>query len=386
MRGLNANILYFIKNSDNNIAVTIRAILKDIKDGNKNKLFFGIRENSIAIYSKGARVIEINFNKDGNVKDCKTNIKYLDENYKGKSRDEKIPLDIISVRYFYELLEKVNNYIIHGKDSKTIEKQYQQQLMLSNNDPNINSKWFCYDIEYYMGKYGYGRYDILAVTTVANKYGEYSISLVEVKVDKSSFGTDGNDIKGLLEEGKVVKISRGKYEVRSKLDLAKNKYKYSLGSGILGHFSDYIRYINDEEYLKEKGVSRFDTTKQELVTILNNYIELGLYNEQVEKIARILTVERISNTPKFLFLNYAKNIEVKKLRESFKNYVLGTSDLSIAKVWNEKIIDKYNQKNSQIQFKCIFRDKFPEDEANREIFSDVEISEAKNIFDEEAYK
>ena len=85
-------------------------------------------------------------------------------------------------------------------------------------------------------------------------------------------------------------------------------------------------------------------------------------------------------------MNYAKNIEVKKLRESFKNYVLGTSDLSIAKVWNEKIIDKYNQKNSQIQFKCIFRDKFPEDEANREIFSDVEISEAKNIFDEEAYK
>ena len=89
----------------------------------------------------------------------------------------------------------------------------------------------------------------------------------------------------------------------------------------------------------------------------------------------------ISDVPQFVFLNYANKKEIKSIKDSFSNYVLGTSTLAITKVWDENVIDQYRGSDSEIQFKCIFKEGFPEDEANRAIFSDVEISEAKNIFD-----
>ncbi|MBQ9763612.1 MAG: hypothetical protein IJV92_04565 [Phascolarctobacterium sp.] len=379
MRGLSEKTLQFIKNSDDNVAVIIRSVINEINGENKNKLFLGIRENYIIVYSMGAMIVKIEFNTKGAYSKCHTHKKYL---YGEGDGYESITLS--NIDSFNELVVKVKNYVENKKASKTFEKQYQQRIMLSNNEM-VGSNYFCYDMEYSMGTNGYGRYDILAISMVPNNFGEYSIGLIEVKVDSGSFGTGADNIKKLLDNGKIVKIDKGEYEVKSKLRLDYDKHKGSLGSGILGHFSDYVRYINDDDYIKKHGISRFSVTKNEAVNVLKNYIELGLYHEKLKNFAS-LTVNMISDVPQFVFLNYANKKEIKSIKDSFSNYVLGTSTLAITKVWDENVIDQYRGSDSEIQFKCIFKEGFPEDEANRAIFSDVEISEAKNIFDEEAYK
>lgn len=379
MRGLSEKTLNYIKNSNDNIAVVIRNIIDEINGENENNLFLGIRDNYITIYCSGAMIVKLTFDKNGAFSTSQTHKKYL---YGVGEGYESIILS--SINHFNELVDKVKNYVENNKASKTFEKQYQQRIMLTNNEI-VDSSWFCYDMEYSMGTNGYGRYDILAISMVPNKFGEYSIGLMEVKVDSGSFGTGGDDIKKLLDNGKIVKIDKGIYEVKSKLRLDYDKHKGSLGSGILGHFSDYIRYINDGDYIKKHSISRFSVTKNEAVNILKNYIELGLYSEKTENFAA-LTVDMISDVPRFVFLNYVNKKEIKSIKDSFGNYVLGTSTLAITKVWDEKVIDQYRGSDSEIQFKCIFKEGLPEDEANRAIFSDLEISEAKNIFDEEAYK
>lgn len=370
MRGLSEKTLQFIKNSDDNVAVIIRSVINEINGENKNKLFLGIRENYIIVYSMGAMIVKIEFNTKGAYSKCHTHKKYL----YGEG-DEYESITLSNIDSFNELVVKVKNYVENKKASKTFEKQYQQRIMLSNNEM-VGSNYFCYDMEYSMGTNGYGRYDILAISTCPNDLGKYNIGLIEVKVDSGSFGTATEKVKELMFEGCV----------KSKLNLICNKYKKSLGSGILGHFSDYVRYLNDEDYYKKHKCSRFDTTKREVINILNNYITLGLYKEELKLLVDNLTVDKIDDNPKFVFLTYARKSNIKSLKEAFGRYVLGGNTYPILDFWDETVIDQYRSKDSEIQFKCIFKEGFPEDEANRAIFSDVEISEAKNIFDEEAYK
>lgn len=380
MRGLDENIIDFIKNSDE--AKGLREIIDSIRDGNEEELFIGIRNNFIAVYFRRQCVFKkIAFKIEGD-KTVFSNVD-IDEAYLEFVDSNEAKESLICL----EGVKKIKKGIVeHFKRTGKWKDEfiYQQEIVLANNGES-NSKWFCFDMEYDMGQRGYGRYDILAISTVPNNFGKYGICLIEVKVDSGSLDTDGDDIKKLLDNGKIVKIDEGKYKVKSKLRLDYDKHKGSLGSGILGHFSDYVRYINDEEYIEKHKASRFDVTKKEAVNILKNYIELGLYREKIEHFAA-LTVDMISDVPQFVFLNYANKKEIKSIKDSFSNYVLGTSTLAITKVWDEKVIDLYRNDDSEIQFKCIFKEGLPEDEANRAIFSDVEISEAKNIFDEEAYK
>lgn len=393
MRGLSEKTIQFIKSSNDNVAVTIRDIIKDIKEDNKKALFLGIRDNFISIYCMGARAVVIYFNIDGTIRACETHKKYIkgfgkdyivDKTYKNDYR--YIRRDKINKKFFDELIDKVEYYTANEKASESIEKQYQQRIILSNNSSNTNSPWLCYDMEYRMEENGYGRYDILAISTMLNTEKKYSIGLIELKVDSKSLGSGKKEIKELLDEGMIREEGYSEYKVITKLNM-KNVYsKGSLGSRVLGHFSDYIRYINDNEYMEKHNTSRFSVTKQEAVNILKNYDELTLCDGKFKEMVKDLNIDKISDVPKFIFLNYARDKKVKSVKTSFRNNVLGSNNFAIEKVWDEKVIDLYRNDDSEIQFKCIFKEGFPEDEANRAIFSDVEIYEAKNIFDEEAYK
>jgi len=393
MRGLDENIIDFIKNSDK--AKGLREIFESIKNGNKEELFIGIRNNFITVYYRCLVVMEIRFHSDiiknGYKPTSKTNRfnkpkltkKYLKYTC---LKDGDISSELICMNGIKRIKEGIEKYIDDpDKKSEKTEKKYQQNIVIVNNSKETKSKWICFDVEYTMADESFGRYDILAISTVPNEDGKYSIGLIEVKVDNGSYGTNKKDIEELLNNKNVLEVSQGEYKVELKSDLQQCKPKDSLGSGILGHFSDYIRYINDDDYMKKYSISRFNVTKNEVVNILKNYIELGLYHEKIKNFAS-LTVDGISDIPQFVFLSYANKMKIKSIKDSFRNYVLGTSDLAVTKVWDEKVIDQYRGSDSEIQFKCIFKEGFPEDEANRAIFSDVEISEAKNIFDEEAYK
>lgn len=393
VRGLDENIIDFIKNSDK--ARGLREIINSINMGNKEELFMGIRNNFITVYYRCLVVMEIRFNQDvikngykPTSKNNKFNKPKITKEYLKHTclKDGDISSELICMNGIKRIKEGIEKYIDRpDKKSEKTEKKYQQNIVIVNNSRETKSKWICFDVEYTMADESFGRYDILAISTVPNGDGKYSIGFIEVKVDKGSYGTNKEDIKELLNNKNVLEVSRGKYKVELKSDLQQYKPKDSLGSGILGHFSDYIRYINDDDYMKKYSISRFNVTKNEVVNILKNYIELGLYHEKLKNFAS-LTVDMISDIPQFVFLNYVNEQKVKSIKKSFGKYVLGTSTLAITKVWDEKVINQYRNNDSEIQFKCIFKEGFPGDDANRAIFSDVEISEAKNIFDEEAYK
>ena len=57
--------------------------------------------------------------------------------------------------------------------------------------------------------------------------------------------------------------------------------------------------------------------------------------------------------------------------------------MSVEKLWSSDILNKYNGNDgTRTPMKVIFRKGKPQGA----LFSDLEISEAKNIFDEETYK
>lgn len=381
MRGLDENIIDFIKNSDE--AKGLREIIDSIRDGNEEELFIGIRNNFIAVYFRRQCVFKkIAFKIEGD-KTVFSNVD-IDEAYLEFVDSNEAKESLICL----EGVKKIKKGIVeHFKRTGKLKYEfiYQQEIVLANNGES-NSKWFCFDMEYDMGQRGYGRYDILAISTMLNTEKKYSIGLIELKVDSKSLGSGKEEIKELLDEGMIREEGYSEYKVITKLNM-KNVYsKGSLGSRVLGHFSDYIRYINDNEYMEKHNTSRFSVTKQEAVNILKNYDELTLCDGKFKEMVKDLNIDKISDVPKFIFLNYARDEKVKSVKTSFRNNVLGSNNFAIEKVWDEKVIDQYRGSDSEIQFKCIFKEGFPEDEANRAIFSDVEISEAKNIFDEEAYK
>lgn len=371
MRGLDENIIDFIKNSDE--AKGLREIIDSIRDGNEEELFIGIRNNFIAVYFRRKCVFKkIAFKIEGdkivfsNVEIDKAYLEFVDSN---EAKESLICL---------EGVKKIKKGIVeHFKRTGNwkYEHIYQQEIVLVNNGES-NSKWFCFDMEYDMGQSGFGRYDILAITTVPNRLGKYNLALIELKVDGGAFFTATSKVEKLISGGVV----------KTKMNLDTNWYSYTLGSGILGHFSDYVRYLNDKGYNEKFGYTRLETTKCETINILKNYVELGLCDENIKEFVNKLTVEQISSTPQFIFLTYSRKSKIKRLKDAFSEYVLGGNTYPVVDFWDEKVIDLYRNDDSEIQFKCIFKEGLPEDEANRAIFSDVEISEAKNIFDEEAYK
>jgi len=332
MRGLSKKILQFIKNSDDNVAVILRGVIKDIRGENKNQFFFGIRDNSIEIYCMGARVIKINFNDSGDVTNCMTNVKYIDADFVGKSKDVIIPYNQIDDCYFCDLLERVKNYTTKEKNSETIERQYQQQIMLANND-SINTEWYCLDMEYNTGEYG--KLDIVTISKKENNDGKYEVIIVELKVDYDAMNGD---------------------------------------SGIYSHFVKFDKFLKNS-----KDSTSF---KESIVNILFNKIELGLCNEQLKNLYQKFTVDDLEE-PKVVFLTYCFNNIMASNKKSFKNKVF-EKDRRVKKTIKGflTIENRSIEEFPENMYRCIFKEGDP----NGPIFSDIEISEAKNIFDEEAYK
>ena len=123
-----------------------------------------------------------------------------------------------------------------------------------------------------------------------------------------------------------------------------------------------------------------------MVNILKSYEQLGYGDEEFKDFARNIAVDQILDYPEIIFLVYSdkngKNLA--EIKEEFKKYVFkDSSEISIEKLWDDDVLNNYNGKNGTREpIKVIFRDS----KHQGLLFSDFEISEAKNIFDEEAYK
>ena len=348
-RGLDENIIDFINSSDE--AKGLREIFESIKNGNKEELFVGIRNNYISIYFKCMGVFkEISFvvnNGKVNFGQVKTAPKYLKPI--GKEKADKTLLDIKGITEIKKGIKE------HYKGEYKKEKDYQQKTVLSNNK-DVDSKWFCVDLEYQTSLYG--RFDIIAISKERIN-GKYRIAIIELKADESSIGTSGNDIQQWVDAGKI-KIK----------DL--NNWNLARGSKVTGHFSNFQGFLSDKESV--------NTLKEDIIRSIQTYkmlkyggdCLLDLYSD----FDTINIVDDFEELPQIVFLNYAVDKEISTVTKTFKGAVF-SHEYSIKNVWEQKVIDTWSK-----YYSCLFIDCYP----RKYNFSKLEISEAKNIFDEEAYK
>lgn len=223
--------------------------------------------------------------------------------------------------------------------NKFIEKECQQKIFINN---NINfkmdkSNWFCLDMEYVMkrensNEESFGRFDLIAISK--KEYGEkYKIALIELKCGTSSFA-------GFSDEFKTHFANDNKSFYNGETPVKK------IGSGILGHAYDYIRYLNSDKF---KII-----LKKEVINILNNYNELGLINtfKRIEE-------EDIDDIPNVYFITLENKED--KCKEKIKKYLYkfkGASKYNVEEVLGIDIT------KSNSVFNPIFL--FAEDDINTE--------------------
>lgn len=173
LRGNNFNNIFF-ENFKKSIFYT-EVYLK-----HQDVITIGVRNGYINLYHNCNSIAKIRNTQNDKLK-AEISTYYLGEN--GKSKYVTITDD-----------QFVSNLkLIFDKSSKreTSEKKAQQALILQNNQ-NIHSKWFCFDLEY---KKGYskveerndnfqGRFDIVAIT----KEAPHQIAFIELKYSADAIG------------------------------------------------------------------------------------------------------------------------------------------------------------------------------------------------------
>ena len=252
----------------------------------KKEIFLGIRNNYINLYYKGMNIAKI----QGNFNNARISNKYVNKNYKGKSKEISITYDDFNKKYENVIKPEV---IKHINKNKLWEKSTQQSLILKNNQ-NKNSNWICIDMEYSKqrknnnsnnGK-SFGRFDIIAV----NKKN-FEVALIELKVGKDAIG--------------------GK-------------------SGLLKHAQDWnYAYIENDLFNQDiEGGS--NSLKKEIVRIINNKIKLE--NDFPIKSCSIKDFKNIK--PSFYFLICSgNNLTLNEVKNEVRKYL-----------WSEDKCKNYNIK------------------------------------------
>lgn len=365
-RGLDKEIVDFIM--DDPRGTDLKNILSNLKELG---VFVGIRNNYIDIYYEafGAMNICVNNSKCGTT--CKTNNKFWGNNKKDGYSEIEINLDNL-----HKCIDGIKRHINVSANHKDVkkrryykEKRCQHQIILKNNLNDL-SDWYCVDMEYVLQRKdssedSYGRFDIVAISKHINpKSKKYDVALIELKVDSSAFDSKGKKTQNTAEAwSNAVDALRSSGK---KVTLQDREIK-KFGSGILGHFSDYVRYMESDG---------FNKLKREICNIISNKRTLGLCSEEL---FADLDETKINEIPQIVFLIYARDEKVSSLITKFNNRVNFGCKYSIGKVWHEDIIDKY-KRNSII--KCIIK-QYPfmnQETIDFRLFSDVDISESKNIF------
>ena len=358
MRGLNDNVIKEIICNKGVEYQKLREIINGIQNLNGHELFLAIRDDYINLYYKGANVVKIEFYKNGQIKEITTHNKYWNGTGTGYKTVSLTELDNI-----------INNIEKYLANENKMEKKWQQATIMRNNN-EANPDWFLIDMEYIMerknnGEKNYGRFDIVGIS---NNTEVPIVGLIEVKVDTDAFSGSGDDTSNL----KTLKpIS---YDTNN---------AQRLGSGILGHFSDFIRYCNDKKYIAKdcETIGRFNVLQKEIVNILENYKELGLYSSVVPSLLEKIKKYGFRNVPDILFLLFGNQKSQNDIEEQFKRYV-GTlkkgrvPNNTIVNTWDPVILDKYNKNSSALQLKYLIKIGEPQDV----ILSGCPINGAKNIF------
>lgn len=153
----------------------------------KDELFIGVRNNYLNLYYNCDRIAKIEYKKRDEKIDCEIDKYYLDGNhYNSKDKEKRYKIEEKEICKQYEVIKKYSN------DKATPEKKAQSKLVLLNNE-NLDSNWFCIDIEYVKSFNNRAekkeadfnsRFDIIALS----KMKPHKIALIELKYGSGAIG------------------------------------------------------------------------------------------------------------------------------------------------------------------------------------------------------
>lgn len=240
------------------------------------ELFLGIRNGYFNLYFRGASAGRFSFPGAGGLK-IETHSKYLGTDggdYQTISRSEFL-------RRLDGILDSIQNL---QKSGKGWDEKAAQQALLTANNLNPNSAWYCVDMEYVQQRQSsrepsYGRFDIVALSRTPDAEGRYRAALIELKVDSASY------------ESKLPK------EIREQIEdgtFSIDRCETSLGSGIVGHLADFYRF--------EKA-GQFRQLREEICRILSNKRDIGFPVPYAE-----IQPDEIADQPYFYILTLCRDI------------------------------------------------------------------------------
>lgn len=221
------------------------------------ELFFGIRDEALNIYCCGASIVKICEVNEGefvgyvNDKFLDTNIERLNNIEKrteiddtdGETKKKQSTYYPVSIEEIYTHFKSIKEKAakVYWKQGK-FEKICQQWIVNKINH-DANNEWFCVDMEYNTQGESLGRFDIIAISRNRNEStNKRRICLIELKVGENSYNGSWN-----------IDDYRYKEVLGTDKDLLYcDEYKdLKYGSGIVGHITDFLRFLAKPRYFMQ---------------------------------------------------------------------------------------------------------------------------------------
>jgi len=161
--------------------------LNNLYQEHRDELFIGVRNDYLNLYYNCDCIAKITYKKRDKKIDCEIDKYYLDGiHYKSKDKEKRYKIEQKEIIKHYKVIKE------HSNNKETPEKKAQSKLVLLNNK-NLNSNWFCIDIEYVKSfnnraekkKANFnGRFDIIALS----KMKPHKVALIELKYGSGAIG------------------------------------------------------------------------------------------------------------------------------------------------------------------------------------------------------
>lgn len=172
----------------------------------EDELFIGVRNNYLNLYYNCDSIARIEYKKRKKKLECVIDRYYLDgKHYNVKDKNKRDKIDPKEIYRQYEIIKT------HSDDRDVKEFKAQSKLVLLNNQ-NLDSNWFCIDIEYVKPfnsieakeKANFrARFDIIALS----KKKPHRVALIELKYGGGSIGGESGiykhvgDFDNFLQKG-----------------------------------------------------------------------------------------------------------------------------------------------------------------------------------------
>lgn len=301
----------------------------------RKDLFVGIRHKSIMVYSYGAKILDITYDKSDRFL-FNTNPKYVG--------GIALPMDV-------EVCDAELNNIINAarktysnqgnSETKSQQEKICQQWIVDANNNNPLSPYYYVDMEYNTQGTRLGRFDIVAISKEAKgDSGKHALYLIELKVGAKSYAGSWkkdeshnafySDEKAIFTDGE------------------NNQYKHPLkfGSGIVGHITDYIRFLKNDIF--------YTQLKENVCSIIQCKKRLGCLDSNWEICNA--TVEDIDEKPQIIILTYTnvpkealyggnlpgnEKVDIETLITQMKKYLFsgtGNSEYNLKDAINNNVI------------------------------------------------